>query len=387
MRLKVLFVVFLIGIFSIVSADVISINSGGDNQLVINPDSYIEGFFSKSNEEPVDPTPILVSVDGSNESDSDLNCSTLINDPDSDTIDVSVRWYNNTQLFDTVDYDDETNGSIFYAILDESNLVLGDTWYCSIQFDDGYDTSSWVDSNDLTIIDITNPIVYIISPEQTNYSTLNITFNISIVENENVSMCFYNLDDAGNISMTEINDSYFWVDPILGPGPHDLWFYCNDTSNNWGVNFTNFTIEDEAAIALDLSPLLASYVKWDIVTLPVDDLDAEGNNGTNATDYWVNISAVNTLVDLYVRADGDLETVALDVIPLENENFTYSTSDPNVTGVTPVTMNTSYIKIGDSLSDGTTMYLKFYLDASAGQAAGVYLNQLDFSAVRQGESP
>lgn len=29
-----------------VSADVISVNSGGDNGMIINPDTYIEGFFS-----------------------------------------------------------------------------------------------------------------------------------------------------------------------------------------------------------------------------------------------------------------------------------------------------------------------------------------------------
>ncbi len=38
-----LFVIFLL---AFAKADVISLNSGGDNEIVINPDSYIEGFFS-----------------------------------------------------------------------------------------------------------------------------------------------------------------------------------------------------------------------------------------------------------------------------------------------------------------------------------------------------
>ncbi len=32
-------------LMSLVSADIISVNSGGDDQLVVNPDTYIEGFF------------------------------------------------------------------------------------------------------------------------------------------------------------------------------------------------------------------------------------------------------------------------------------------------------------------------------------------------------
>ena len=357
------------------------------NDRLRDSETVLSNSLTIENEAPYNPDPVLVSVDSSNESDADLNCSTLISDLDSSVLDVSVRWYKDTILQFTLNYNNEDNGTIFSSILDEGNLTLGDTWYCSVQVSDESDNSNWVNSNTLTIIDSTNPIVNIVSPEETNYSTLNVSFNVTIVENEEVSMCFYNLDGFGNVSMTELNNFYFYSFPTLGPGPHDVWFYCNDTSGNWGANYTNFAIDDEAAIAILLPPLLSMSVKWDIRNLPVDDLDAEGNNGTNATDYWINVSATNTLVDLYVRADGDLFTSGLDVIPLENENFTFSNTDPNVTGVTPVTMNTTYIKIGDSLGDNSMVYLKFYIDASAGQPAGVYLNQLDVKAVRNGQSP
>ncbi len=43
---RVVFFVSLILLFSFVSADVISVNSGGDDELVINPDLFIEGFFN-----------------------------------------------------------------------------------------------------------------------------------------------------------------------------------------------------------------------------------------------------------------------------------------------------------------------------------------------------
>ena len=378
-------IVFLLGI---VSADIVSINSGGDNQLVINPGSGIEGFFFNVNDEPLDPNPVLVSVDGSNESNIDLNCSSFVHDSDSDFLNVTVHWYKDEVLNFTRSYDnDYSNGSMFFSILDSGNLTLGDVWKCEMRVYDEFDNSNWVESNNLTIIDITNPLVYIISPEQTNYSELNISFNISIIENENMSMCFYDLGGEGNVSMNELNDSYFWYEPTLGPGYHEVWFYCNDTSGNWGVNYTNFTIENEAAIAILLSNELQQQVKWNVLSLPIDDLDAVGNNLNGTTDYYVNVSATNTLVDLYVRADGDLFNAGLDVIGLGNETFAFSDNNPFVNDTSNVVMNTTYILIGDALGNNSTVYLKFYLDAPSSQAAGEYLNQLDFKAVRDGQSP
>jgi len=48
-------------------------------------------------------------------------------------------------------------------------------------------------------------------------------------------------------------------------------------------------------------------------------------------------------------------------------------------------MDTDYTLIGDGL-ESSVIFMKFYLDAPAGQAPGQYLNQLDFKAVRHGFS-
>ncbi|NCN86779.1 hypothetical protein GW932_03010 [archaeon] len=375
-------------LLGIVSADIISINSGGSDSLILNPDKYIEGFFFETNKAPLDPFPFLFSVDGTNESDADLNCSTYIYDVDSSNLNVSVRWYKDNILNLTLNYfDNYLNASLFSSILNSGNLTLGDVWKCEVRVYDETDNSNWVESNNLTIIDITNPEIIIISPEPINYSTLNVSFNISLIENENISMCFYDLDYGGNVTMNELNDTYFWYEPSLGPGPHNVTFYCNDTSNNWGMNYTNFTIDNEAAISILLSDDLSWAVKWNVFSLPIDDLDAEGNNFNDSTNYYVNISATNTLVDLYVRANGDLYTPSLDVILLGNETFGVSTTDSTVDGVSKQVMNTTYVLIGSSLGDNSVVYMKFYLDAPSSQAAGEYLNNLDFKAVRQGESP
>ena len=43
---KIMLLFVLIFLFPLVNSDVISINSGGNEEIIINPDSYIEGFFS-----------------------------------------------------------------------------------------------------------------------------------------------------------------------------------------------------------------------------------------------------------------------------------------------------------------------------------------------------
>ena len=188
--------------------------------------------------------------------------------------------------------------------------------------------------------------------------------------------------------MTELNNSYFWYAPInLIPGIHNVTFYCNDTSNNWGINSTNFTILDEAAIAIALSPSLTWGVNWSLTSLPANDLNATGNNGNNATEYYINISTENVGVDLYVRADGDLMTESLDVLGLGNETYSINLTNSNVPDVNRLTMTTNYYLVAENLGDNSVIYMKFYLDAPASQPAGVYLNGLDFKAVRSGASP
>lgn len=232
----------------------------------------------------------------------------------------------------------------------------------------------------------TPPVITIISPNATaNYTALEIDFNISVEEDENVSWCGYSLNETSNITMLRVNDSYFWYEPEnLIPGTHNVTFYCNDTSGNWGTNFTNFTILDEAAIAIQLSPALSWNVNWSLNYLPAEDLHAEGNNEENETDYWVNISATSVSVDLYVRADGDLLNDALDAIGLGNETFCVNLTNSSVPDLDRITMNTTYILIGEALSDQSLVYLKFYLDAPASQPAGTYLNNLEFKAVMHG---
>ncbi|MCR4327789.1 MAG: LamG domain-containing protein [Nanoarchaeota archaeon] len=359
------------------------------NDRIMDGATVLSNVLSIDDSVPEDPTDVtLVSLNGRNESDTNLNCSAFISDFDNSLLDVSLNWFkNNTSVLNQT-FEDINNATTFSTLLNSGNLTLGDIWKCSVRTYDGDSYSSWVNSNNLTIVDITSPNITIISPNSSiNYTTLEVDFNISVVENENVSMCFYSLDSDSNVTMTEVNDSYFWFEPSLGPGPHFLEYYCNDTSNNLGYNSTNFTILNSAGISILLSDELETGVKWNVVSLPVDDLDAIGNNATGLTYYYINISATNVLVDIYVRANGDLYTDALDVLGLGNETYSVNTTDPTVSNSEVFNMTTNYTLIGGSLEDGSAIYMKFYLDAPSTQPAGIYLNQLQFKAVREGEEP
>ena len=363
-------------------------------QVAVTPDDKItDGNTILSNNltiqdaAPNDPRNVnLISVDGTNQSNSDLKCSYFVSDPDDTTLTSYVRWFRNNTLYLTQTDSNQGNATNQNAVLGSGNLTLRDTWYCSVRSYDGSKYSNWVNSNNLTIIDTTPPNVTIISPNATNYTTLNVDFNVSATDNEAVSSCEYSLDGAANVTMTRMNSTYYSSSPSLGPGPHGLWFYCNDTSGNWGSNYTNFTIDNSAAIAISLSDALLSSVKWNVVSLPISYLGAIGNNLDNATSYYINVSATNTLVDLYVKADGDLHDSALDTLGLGNETYATSTNDSTVSNVTKSTMSTNYTLIGDGLSGNKIIYMKFYLNAPATQPAGTYLNSLMFKAVRHGQA-
>ena len=381
-----IFLVLTFGVFT--SADVISVNSGGGKGIVVTPGAGIEGFFFAFNRGPSNPAPFLVSLNGRNESDTDLNCSYTVTDPDSSTLNSTVKWYKNSIYQFSVNENNLPNETHVNSLLNNGNLTLGDTWMCSVSVSDRYNSTQYIDSNNLTIIDITKPNITIISPESKFYSTIYIDFNISVIENENISQCQYSLDYNPNVTMTRVNDSYFWDAPTtIGPGSHDLDYYCNDTSGNWGHNSTNFTVSNSAAIAVLLSDSLADEVRWNVTYLPANKLDAIGNNLNSSTSYYINISATNTLVDLYVKADGDLQTAALDTLGLGNETYTHSSNDSTLTGLPKNTMTTDYSLIGSGLGDNSVVFLKFYLDAPNSQPAGIYTNNLNFKAVRNGQDP
>ncbi|MBU0894106.1 MAG: DUF2341 domain-containing protein [Nanoarchaeota archaeon] len=115
-------------------------------------DPYLEITYS-SNAAPDLPTPTLVSNDSTNTTSGDLNCSYILSDDNADKMNVTVRWYNNSILDSTINYNNSyANATFFSATLYKGNLSVGDVWNCSLRLFDGTDYSGWGNSSGLTIL-------------------------------------------------------------------------------------------------------------------------------------------------------------------------------------------------------------------------------------------
>ncbi|MEM4703092.1 MAG: M14-type cytosolic carboxypeptidase [Candidatus Pacearchaeota archaeon] len=78
------------------------------------------------------------------------------------------------------------------------------------------------------------PVITVRVPENTTYSTKDLTFEITT--NEIASLCWYNLDSSDNITMhPDIFNPYRWLkDVSLSLGQHNVIFYCNDSEGAVG---------------------------------------------------------------------------------------------------------------------------------------------------------
>jgi len=187
----------------------------------------------------------------------------------------------------------------------------------------------------------------------------------------------------------------FWVN-ATGEinSTHEFFAYANTTANMSISNITstwNVTIVEasEISIAIDLSDMLTQQINWTLASLPVFNQSAEGNNGEGASEYYVNVSVTGGTADLYMKANDDLRTSGADVLDLGNETYSYNSTNSSVPGETKTSLTKNFAdnKIGDSLTGDVVVYLKFFLSAPAGQAAGSYNNTLFFKAVEHGLSP
>ncbi len=107
--------------------------------------------------------------------------------------------------------------------------------------------------------DVVPPVITILSPQDINYSTSSIDFNLSL--NENVSSCLFSLDGTANVSMT-INSSLTGASYLktgLSTGSHSVIFYCNDTANNLNSSSVTFTVDNTPPLITINSPTNTTY--------------------------------------------------------------------------------------------------------------------------------
>jgi len=152
--------------FTNYTVNVSHIEYGTDVQDVNLTDNVVHVVtFTDLNTAPNDPSPAIDSLDGTNTTDQDLNCSDSISDPDSDDLNVTVRWYKNNNLH--LEFNDDNSGSLYSSgadyvtLLGSVNTTEGSKWFCSMVLFDGTVNSSWGNSSNLTVKN--NPNTYYVS--------------------------------------------------------------------------------------------------------------------------------------------------------------------------------------------------------------------------------
>ena len=119
-------------------------------------------------------------------------------------------------------------------------------------------TAQFFGINSYCCVDKTPPVVDIISPKSTTYTTTSVPLNYSV--NEPTSWVGYSLDDATNVTLTG-NTTLSG----LSLGSHDLTVYANDTSGNWGKDIVYFTVADVTPPVVDIiSPTNVTYYTTDV---------------------------------------------------------------------------------------------------------------------------
>lgn len=275
----------------------------------------------QSNNAPANPTPSIGSEDGANTTESDINCSAVITDSDSDDLNVSVRWYNGGELNQTIDYNNNyASGTLFNATLEAGNTSKGQNWSCSMQLDDGMNTSSWASSENITILN-TAPVIQSsrIDPSPTAYdnSTLVGYCNATDVDGDSVS--------------------YFWQ------------WYVNDGVNASGSNTTAYTEGVEANVHNITSSNLSAGDYWNFSCIP--------NDGTVNGSSWM--VSVNTTINQSSSSENTCtptsgaEWIINQSLSCSNELIVVSNTNITATGnltLTNVTLITGNATIAGNLS-------------------------------------
>jgi len=242
-------------------------------------------------------------------------------------------------------------------------------------------------------IDTTAPVVTLLSPENNtlNYTTNLIDFYYNVSDSSNIQNCSLIINSSINLTVNNPTRNTTNNLTIYLPDLVYTWqVRCTDIFGNIGDSeVRNIFINVENAISISFSENLSQQIRWNLESLPAINLSALGNNDEGVTSFWINISTLGGGADIYVKANSDLISTGGDILGLENETYSYSSTNPLVPSLNKSSITTNYIdnKIGNNLGNSSVIYLKFFLNAPPNQPAGIYNNTLTFKAVPTGQSP
>ena len=151
--------------------------------------------------------PSINSTDGSNKTLQDLHCSSTITEINGDPFNVSVKWYNSSVEYLSVNYNNNyANGTFFVADLLSGNTTKGENWSCALRTFNGASYSDWNSSGNLTIIN-SLPIITLSSPTNGVLITDSTpTFNWTSVDDDGDSMTYdFNISLVASSLCTDPN--------------------------------------------------------------------------------------------------------------------------------------------------------------------------------------
>ncbi|RLE38512.1 hypothetical protein DRJ17_03660, partial [Candidatus Woesearchaeota archaeon] len=223
----------------------------------------------------------------------------------------------------------------------------------------------------LSVIDVTEPVVSIIEPENITYTTVNIPLSFTVDETANIS---YTLDGGSNISAT--NNT---IITVITDGLHNITLYANDSAGLIGVSSTRyFTVSTSSQIYGNVtsggSPLSGASVTVKYGASII-------NSTTTAADGSYNVVVAAGTYDVVITKSGYIDNVTTGITVTSgtpynlNASLTVVSTTGTLSGYIKDSNNTIYgaivtLKLGASTVNSTTSDESGYYTVSAN--AGTY---------------
>ncbi len=368
--------------------------------------SFVSISLSKVNTPPIINTVFISPLTPFTEDT--LDCAFNVADAESTQLFYNVTWFKNgipqidNQEFGTIDQANFNTDVHTSAVgdVEPQYTTQQEQWICKLTI---FETpgSGFIMAMNATPVVIQNripPNVTLLNLNNDSFISINTpSFNWTNVSDLDLDVLSYifeiaNDTDFNALAFKDIIPDPNTTIPQSSPLLDGMYFWhviTNDSFNTAGSDTFTFQINTSKSISISLSPTLANGVNWTILSLPVENLSAEGNNDLEVTEYNIAISATRTTVDIYMKADDDLKTSSGDILGLSNETYSVSIVDPTVPSDIKTSITENFIdnKIGSDLGDQSIIYLKFFVNAPASQPAGEYSNNVFIAAVPNGSPP
>ncbi|HLC73148.1 hypothetical protein J4416_01065 [Candidatus Pacearchaeota archaeon] len=266
---------------------------------------------------------------GLNRTLEDLNVQTTLLDLNNNSMNVTVRWYNNSILHKVFEYNSSyANGTSFIATLGSGNTTKGQNWTVGLTLFDGK-VSFNVNSTNLTVLN-TPPNVTLIAPVNGS-----ITFN----RTSQVFTWATSDDDGDAVTQSKINIT-------LIPASS-----CIDTSFDGTDIYTPIAIEtfniSESTLTFNCLSDNNDYYKWSVAA-------------TDGSSYGSYTSPFNLSVQSLLSTSMNISVVEFGNLGyLKNNDTTDNSPKPLIIvndGNTLVNVNVSATNLWNSVSNPSTNY-------------------------------